>query len=224
MPDVASPARTDSARRFPVRLAMILAAAASLAFAGGLYLAVGTGPAPAADAAVGKAPHDLTPQQTEAMATQLAGRLAKNPADAEGWDMLARTYGSLGRFAEAADAYENLARLMPDDAQVLADWADVQAMAQGRRFDGKPDGLVRRALALDPDHPKALALAGNIAFARQDYAEALGHWERMLAKVPKDSVLARSLADDIAEARAMTAAPSAPLRSKLPPPPARPPA
>lgn len=208
----------DPARKLSFRLGMILAAAASLAFAGGLYLAVGKGPASAPDAASEKAPHDLTPQQTEAMAVKLAERLAKNPADAEGWDMLARTYGSLGRFTDAADAYENLARLMPGEAQVLADWADVQAMAQGRRFDGKPEGLVRRALALDPDHPKALALAGNIAFARRDYAEALGHWERMLAKVPADSVLARALGDDIAEARTLATAPSDPLRAKLPAP------
>lgn len=215
MPDLSNHSGTGRARGFPAPLAIVLVSAASLAFASGLYLAVGGSPIP--DVTSGRAPHDLTPQQTEALATQLAGRLAKNPADAEGWNMLARTYGSLGRFAEAADAYENLARLMPGDAQVLADWADVQAMAQERRFDGKPESLVRRALALDPDHPKALALAGNIAFARQDYAGALTHWERMLAKVPKDSVLARSLADDIAEARAMAAPPA---RPRLPRPPA----
>lgn len=215
MPDLSNHSGAGCARRFPVRLAIVLVSAASIAFAGGLYLVVGDSPTPGAIS--GRAPHDLTPQQMEALATQLAGRLAKNPADAEGWDMLARTYGNLGRFAEAADAYENLARLMPDDAQVLADWADVQAMAQERRFEGKPESLVRRALALDPDHPKALALAGNIAFARQDYAGALAHWEHMLAKVPKDSVLARSLADDIAEARAMAAPPS---RPRLPRPPA----
>jgi cytochrome c-type biogenesis protein CcmH len=187
-------------------LIVILAFVVCLALAGGVYLALGDSAEPASEST--PAPHSLTPQDTEEMAAGLAERLAKNPADPEGWDSLARTYASLGQFAEAAEAYENLERLMPEDPQVLADWADVLAMAQGRNFDGKPEALVRRALAADPDYPKALALAGNIAFARQDYAAALGHWDRMLAKLPADSSLARALAADIAEARKLATTPA----------------
>lgn len=196
------------------RVPLILFGVATLALAVALYLVLGNQKSPAQKDASEQA-HAVTPEQADRMAARLAERLAKNPNDVDGWAMLGHTYGTLGRFTEAAAAYAKLAALVPNDAQVLADWADVLAMAQ-RSFDGEPEKIVKRALAADPDNPKALALAGNIAFERKDYARAVRHWERMLALVPPDSELARSLSNDIAEARALSSASSAALKSRLP--------
>jgi len=68
---------------------------------------------------------------------------------------------------------------------------------------------VQRALEIDPNHLKALALAGTAAFHRKDFAGAAGYWQRMLPLVPPDSEDARAIRENVAEARARTGVPSA---------------
>lgn len=132
---------------------------------------------------------------------KLAARLEREPDDAKGWLTLARSYAVLRRYDAAAQAYEHAARLFPGDAAVLADFADTLATAQGGSLAGRPIELVRAALAIDPNHWKALALAGTEAFARKRYGEAIGFWERVHA--PPDSSIAQSIGASIAEARAL---------------------
>jgi cytochrome c-type biogenesis protein CcmH len=135
------------------------------------------------------------------MVERLAARLRESPDDVEGWKLLGRSYGALGRFPEAVDAYLKAAARAPRDAQVLADLADVLAMSRGQRLTGEPEKLVLRALELDPRNLKALALAGTAAFERKDFAGAVRYWERMLPLVAADSEDARSIQASIAEAR-----------------------
>lgn len=172
----------------------------------GAYLTLGNpgslDPAQASQAA-GAATHALGPDQIEAMTEGLARRLQEQPGDVDGWKMLARSYGALGRYGDAAAAYGRAAEQSPDDAQLLADYADVLAMAQGRTLAGEPERLIARALQADAKNVKALALAGTAAFHRQDYAGALRHWEPILVLVPGDSPMARSIAGSIEEARAL---------------------
>src|SRR5262249_37207519 len=59
--------------------------------------------------------------QVEAMVERLAARLRENPDDVTGWKLLGRSYGVMGRYAEAADAYAKAAVRSPRDAQLLAD-------------------------------------------------------------------------------------------------------
>jgi cytochrome c-type biogenesis protein CcmH len=140
-------------------------------------------------------------QHMEAMVERLAARLAADPENANGWVMLARSYAALGRFGEAALAYANAAARIKDDAQLLADYADALAMAQGQSLEGEPERLVKSALAIDPDNVKALALAGTIAFGKRDFTGAVAHWERIL-RVQPESPFAQSVRNSIAEARA----------------------
>jgi len=146
--------------------------------------------------------HAIQPAQIEAMADKLAERLKAAPDDAEGWMMLARTYGYLGRNAEALAAIEKAIKLRPDDAALLADYADLFAMTRGGgKLDGEPEKIIQRALKLDPNQPKALALAGTIAFNRKDFATAARHWERAVSVLPPDSAFGRQIASGLAEAR-----------------------
>jgi cytochrome c-type biogenesis protein CcmH len=151
-------------------------------------------------------PQDPTQAQIEGMVERLAARLQNQPDDVEGWKMLGRSYGVLGRFPEAADAYARAAARAPRDADLLVDFADVLAMANGQRLDGEPEQLVARALAIDPNNLKGLALSGTAAFVRGDYARAVAQWERMLPLVGGDSEDARVLRGNIAEARAKAGA------------------
>ena len=165
-----------------------------------LYLAVGTPNALLPQPAGGEG-HGITRQQIEGMVDRLAARLKENPEDATGWAMLGRSYAVLDRFPDAAAAYANAVKRSPPDAQLLADYADALAMAQGRRLQGEPERLIAQALKIDPKNVKALLLAGTAAFENRDFAGAIAHWRRILEFVPPDSDMADSIRDSIADAQ-----------------------
>jgi cytochrome c-type biogenesis protein CcmH len=174
--------------------------------AGALYWQIGTPDAlsPSVAAHASDAP---TAQQIDAMIAQVKQRLEKEPNNVEGWAILARTHYTLGNFQEAASAYAKLSTLMPNDADMLADYADALAMSQGRSFAGKPMELVRRALQIDPTQWKALAMSGSEAFDRKDYRAAIDYWQRLQDSTPADSPLRQRVQGSIDEARSLAGMP-----------------
>ena len=172
-----------------------------------LYFLLGnpSGLNPAQTAAPKEAAHEVTEEQIQAMVTALAQRLKDSPDDVQGWSMLARSYNALGRFGEAADAYARLVKLVPGNADMLADYADTLAMSLNKSLQGEPEKLIARALEADPKNIKALALSGSAAFERRDYQAAITRWKKILAIVPADSDLARSTNDSIGEAQTLAA-------------------
>ncbi len=140
---------------------------------------------------------EVTPERIKAMVAQLAERMKSEPDNVDGWRMLARSYANLQRFDEAADAYAKLVKLVGDDAQVWTDYADVLAMKQGRNLVGEPEKMLVHALELDPQNPKALALAGSAAAQRGDRAMARKHWEKLLTLLPPDSPLVEPIRETL---------------------------
>lgn len=181
----------------------------------GLYLLLGNPAAlTARDGAAGgdDSAHSVTPEQIEAMVRKLAERLKTNPEDGQGWLMLAKSYGAMGRFGDASEAYAQAQKRLPPDAQLLADYADALAMAQGRSLAGEPERLVTEALKVDPENVKALALAGTVAYGKNDYKGAIGYWQRILPLLPPESDLAQRLQGSIADAEAKLGGGSAPAK------------
>lgn len=190
------------------RLALALGLSLPAAVAG-LYLLVGTPEAfhgAAGKPGSGEGGHALGPEQIVAMVEKLSEKLQSNPNDGEGWLMLARSYSVLGRFPESAAAYGRAVGLLPPNAQMLADFADTVAMAQGRKLQGEPERLVRQALEVDGRNLKALALLGTIRFEKGDYSGAIGEWQKILALVPGDSNVAQGIQGSIRDAENRLAA------------------
>jgi cytochrome c-type biogenesis protein CcmH len=154
--------------------------------------------------------HQLTPDQINDMVEKLAVRLQKEPDNIEGWLILAKSYYAMRKFPEASAAYEKLSALVPNEPDLLADYADALAMSQGRTISGKPLELVEAALKVDPNHWKALAMAGTAAFDRKDYKAAVDYWERLRSSQPADSQIAQQITTSIAEARKLGGMPPAP--------------
>lgn len=147
----------------------------------------------------------VSPQQMEAMVAQLAEKLGRNPDDADGWVMLARSYKVMGRYAEAADAYARAGTRLDKEAPLLADYADVLSQAQGGNLGGKASELIARALRIDPDEPQALLLAGAAASDRRDFLAAADYWERLLRQLEPGSEEAETLQAAVAKAREVAA-------------------
>jgi cytochrome c-type biogenesis protein CcmH len=185
--------------------AAIVVAVTLPAAAFGIYLALGT-PSVLETRPVAHDAANLDDKQILAMVESLAAKVRDRPDDAQGWALLARSMAALGRFKESADAYEHLLRLVPRDAQLLADYADALGMAQGRTLAGRPYELVKEALAIDPSHRKALALAGTAAMDENDFATALDHWQALAAQLPAGSDDERQVRAVIGEIRLKAAA------------------
>ncbi len=154
-----------------------------------------------------EAAHQFSKDDLSNMTERLAERLKNEPDNANGWSTLARTYYSMGRFADAAAAFEKLVELVPDDASLLADYADALAMTQGRKIAGKPRELIDRALKIDPLQWKALAMAGTDAFDRSDYKSAVELWEKLHQSLPADAPMKQQLVGSINEARSRAGMP-----------------
>jgi cytochrome c-type biogenesis protein CcmH len=164
--------------------------------------------AAAAPEAGASAPRTVSREQIETLVAKLEARLKETPGDAEGWAMLGRTRMGLGQPTEAVAAYQTALQLRPDDAPTLADAADAVASSQGSQPNGEAAQLIARALQIDPNNLKALALAGSLAFNQGDDVTAVKHWDRALKVAPADSPLAEMVRGAAQEARE---------RSKLPP-------
>lgn len=203
-------AATEAAPQGPHALAAVVVALAIPLLAGLGYWRLG-------------APDAMRPGATEAMAQPGAGelndmveklwdRLQKSPGDPDGWALLGRSLAALGQHERAAQAFARAAQLLPNDANVLSDYADALAVTRGRRLEGEPMALARRALAADPQHLKALALVGAGEFQAGNHAAAAGYWRKVLAMVPPDSEFARQLQESLEEAQRLAAAggPTAP--------------
>jgi len=173
-----------------------------------LYMGLGT--------PEGLAPEEYqAPQMSEAqvadqiqqMVARLAARLEGDPDDAEGWKMLGRSYLALERFTDARKAFEEAAKRLPADAQLLADLADTIAMTSGQSLAGRPMELIEQALRLDPDNEKALWLGGTAAYERKDYRSALGYWQRLHAMQPPGSQGAQAMERNISEIQSLLGEP-----------------
>ena len=104
--------------------------------------------------------------------------------------MLARSYGVLDQREKSAEAYQQVARLLPQDPDAQLDYAQALLAVRG---DDQPLSAqfveqVRRVHALDQDHPDALFYLGRAAAEGGDASAAARYWEELLTQLPADSV------------------------------------
>lgn len=144
----------------------------------------------------------LNQAQIESMVARLAQRLKSQPDDTQGWRMLIKSYETLGRFSDAAQAYRSLLQHEPPTADILTDFAVTLGMSQGGTLAGEPQALINRALLLNPNHVQALALSGGAAFEQGDYKTAAAQWRTLLSLIPADAELRDAIERNVERAQA----------------------
>src|SRR3989338_6295900 len=135
--------------------------------------------------------------RSEAALQELEKKLEQQPENADGWWTLARSYSEMQRFPDAVRAFEQLVKLVPNEAQLWASYADVYAMNNNRSLLGEPTRLLDKALELDGKNTFALALSGSAAMERGDYAAAITHWQNLLNLMPPDNPEMQMIRDGI---------------------------
>jgi cytochrome c-type biogenesis protein CcmH len=196
-------ARTQRAAA-PARLSGLMIIVAILGGAAGLYAVVGApGALDPARLAAGPQSDQAAAHETNAMIERLARRLDSKPDDLDGWLMLARSYSTMGQHGKASAVFARLVTMHPDDAELIASYADTLAMANGKTLQGEPERLIMRALQIDARNVKANVLAGSAAFERGDYAGALQRWQKTLPLLAPGSEMATVVQGNIEEAGAL---------------------
>ena len=138
--------------------------------------------------------------RSDAKLQELEEKLAQQPQNPDGWYTLARSYSELQRYPDAVRAYGKLVELVPGEAHLWANYADVYAMSNKQSLLGEPTRLINKALELDGNNLMALALAGSAAMERGDYAVAIKHWTKLNDLLPPDDNEAQMIRDGIKQA------------------------
>ncbi len=143
-------------------------------------VALATGPVTAVPNSVTAAtvdPHSADLNQINVMAEKLAAKMKDRPQDSEGWAMLARTYGVLGRHPDAIAAYEQAIALRGDDNVLRADYAAARTAA------GLPPDSRGVAVTMPASRSAAMVATGQTVSGSVSLAAAL-----MKQAAPDDTV------------------------------------
>ncbi|HYE01439.1 MAG TPA: c-type cytochrome biogenesis protein CcmI, partial [Alphaproteobacteria bacterium] len=173
------------------------------------------------------------------MAGRLAERLRAQPDDVPGWMLLGQTYMQLGRFPEGGSAYRQAYERAKTDPAVIGAYAEALVMTNSGTVSPEAEGLLREALKLRGDDPRARfylalgqaqqgqlqpALDGLAALIKDSPADApwlavvqarAGEIAQQLGRNPAElpkPLPPRNPEAQIAQAPAMPAAPAAPQR------------
>ena len=110
----------------------------------------------------------------------LQTRLQSQPDDVEGWRMLGRSYMSVQRFGDAAQAFRRVVTLSPGDTAAQIDYAEARVMTDQEGIVGPIGDEFLALAAAAPDNPKAAWYAGLAEYERGDVEAARVHWEKLL--------------------------------------------
>lgn len=153
-------------------------------------------------AAIAAMPEDERRAMIASMVEGLAARLAAEPQDPDGWRMLARSYGVLGRHAESVAAWREALSRAEGNAE---DWRGLVVALLDQRAEGdnsvskEAEAALEKLRSFDPDDPLALFFLGHAARNRGDAETALKLWERLRALLPPDAPITPSIDQLIAE-------------------------
>ena len=155
---------------------------------------------------------------------RLRARLADNPTEIEGWLLLARTLGTLGRYGEQADALTAAIDASPDSAVLKAALGEALTQAAEGLVTEPARAAFEAALAADPNDPRARYYLG-VADAQAGKTDAaLARWIALDRESAPDAPYRRVLRNRIADtARAAGRDPDAVLAEAGPPIPDSPP-
>jgi len=132
------------------------------------------------------------------MVAKLERHMKEAPNDVRGWLLLGQSDLALERADGAIDAYQHVQRLDPNNVVALLGLGEALSLRAGGTVTPPAGDLFERALALEPDNPRALLYSGFGAATRGDRATARQRWLKLKGMHPPAEIDAM-LNDRIAE-------------------------
>ncbi len=159
------------------------------------------------DMEVAKSLENVAGLSEQELVARLEAQLESDPSSLEGQLLLARTYLTLGRMADAVkplSAALALSEGAEGEAMIAAQLAQAIYFSNPSEITEQAEALVERSLALDPQEPTALGVSGIFAFEKGNYQKAIQEWQKILALV-EEGPNAQSLRQGIKTAKARLA-------------------
>lgn len=141
------------------------------------------------------------PKSFEDMLSRLEQTVKVQPDSAESWYFLGRAYMSQERTSEAANAFAKAVELAGRDPSLLALWAQAQYFANNKTWSPELQALADEVLAAEPGETTILGLLGIVSFEKEQYAQAVSYWERLVAALPEQDPTRAAIASGIQAAR-----------------------
>ena len=195
-PKVESAPRAGDRNRFILPISILTSVTLPIASLG-LYLAYGAPGMPAqplseriAQATDANKPNDLVAKVEE--------RLHEHPEDGLGWDVIAPVYYAMGRYNDAAGAYQNALRLVGESPRRLQGFANARIRIENGIVPEDARKALERILVIAPNsvEPRIwLALAKE-----QDgrLAEAAADYKKLVTEAPADAPWRKAIEERLA--------------------------
>jgi cytochrome c-type biogenesis protein CcmH len=152
-----------------------------------------------------------------ALAERLKTRLSKDAESVQGWQLLARTYMTMGNFAEAVPAFERLIALNTADSGTFAAYGEAIALAAQGSVTPKSQAAFREALAKNAKEPTSRFYLALADWQGGEHRKAYDGWVALMAETPADATWAGVLQQRLTEASEKLGLDVAALPKPLPP-------
>jgi cytochrome c-type biogenesis protein CcmH len=118
---------------------------------------------------------------------KVEAHLIAHPEDGAGFKVVAPAYMRLGRFNDAAKAYDQALRLLGEDPQMRADYGEALVAAAGGIVTAEARAALERALSEKADIPKARYYAALAVEQDGDKPRAAELYQKLLADAPPNA-------------------------------------
>jgi cytochrome c-type biogenesis protein CcmH len=118
------------------------------------------------------------------MITKLEEKLEKEPANADGWNMLGWSYFETGRYADAAKAYRQAATLAPTNAVYWSALGEALVLAGPGGVTRGAEDAFNKAIENDPKDHRARYFIGVKKDLAGDHKGAVEDWIAVLKDTP----------------------------------------
>ncbi len=159
-----------------------------------IYSAVGAPAAIERGASAAAAPATDNRAKLAAAAEQLKARLQQEPEHVEGWVLLARTFASLERYAEARSAYAQAIALAPKEPRLHAELGELIVLAAGGDVTAEAEAEFAKA----GDDPRARFYGAEAALQRGDREAAKATLRALLADAPAEAPWRKAVQERLA--------------------------
>jgi len=116
----------------------------------------------------------------------LAADLIANPENPAGWAGLGQAYMAMGRYGEAAIAFNNAISLVPDSAPLFASLGEAYLFGEGGNFTPSAREAFQRALELDPTDVRSRFFIAEAVLQAGERDAAITLWRELIASMDEN--------------------------------------